>query len=122
MSVCLSAGVSQKHTSKLHEIFFTCYPGPWFGLHFTTVEHVTCFRFCAPHHVSHNRPERRDAASSHKFPTYLLVAANCALGALVMTTWATAIGCWPAVQCSVLYDKSQGHSLLFTIALYHMMS
>ena len=61
-------------------------------------------------------------ASSHKFPTYLLVAANCALGALVMTTWATAIGCWPAVQCSVLYDKSQGHSLLFTIALYHMMS
>ena len=117
--VCLSVcpfAYFKNHTSKLHEIFFTCYPGPWFGLHFTTVEHVTCFRFCAPHHVSHNRPERRDAASSHKFPTYSpggatlfdFVIVNSGTGSKSCTdgvsdedmTGAAAIDWWP-VACNI---------------------
>jgi len=44
MSVCPLAYLGN-HTSK-HEIFYTCYPGPWLDHLLTTVEYVMYFRFC----------------------------------------------------------------------------
>jgi len=43
--------LSQNHTSKLHEIFFTCYMWPWLGPPLTTVQYVIYFRFRGWRHV-----------------------------------------------------------------------
>ena len=43
--VC-SLAYLKSHFSKLHEIFFKCYPWPWLGLPLTTQPHVMYFRFC----------------------------------------------------------------------------
>ena len=52
MSVCLSARVSQKPQSKLHEIFCTCCQSR--GSTLTTVQYVMYFRFCGDVMLVHN--------------------------------------------------------------------
>jgi len=50
MFVCLSARISKKNMSKLHEIFCTCYLWPWLSRLLTTV-HLLCtseFVECLP--------------------------------------------------------------------------
>jgi len=61
LSVCLSASVCllaylNRHVSKLHNIFCTCYTGPWLGLPLTILEYVMYLRFCGWRRVSHNGP------------------------------------------------------------------
>jgi len=46
MFVCLSARVSQKRTSRRHEIFYTCYLWPWLSPPLTTMQYVVYFRYC----------------------------------------------------------------------------
>jgi len=39
VSLCLSAGMSQKRHSKPHETLLACYPGPWPGPVLTTMKY-----------------------------------------------------------------------------------
>jgi len=50
--VCLSTHISKNHTSKLHQIFCTCYLWPWLGLPLTAMRCVLYLRICGWHHVS----------------------------------------------------------------------